>query len=389
MAEGRRVGRLPADTVGRPMRDIGLVGVPFSGKSTLFTALTRAGSHGGQANVAVVPVPDPRLPVLTEMERSKKTVARPGSLRRRPGRRLERPGSGEAPRGRRAGGRPPVLRRRRGPGAGARRGARRAAARRPRRRRERAREGREEGRGKPAVPRSTRCSEPRTRWTPRRPLRDAGLSERGVADTSRAIAPLTLKPEVVIANLEEGDGAARRARRRGGGLRVDRGRDRRDGPRGGPRAPRGVRRDRTRAGARDRGRLRALDLITFLTTGDDETRAWEVRRGATAPEAAGAIHTDLQRGFIRAEVICYDELVAAGSMDAAKAAGKVRVEGKDYVVARGRHPARPLRRVGVRRRRSPTRDTRDRSTSGTRRSRNHGPISDNLPWFAHGLSTVF
>src|ERR671930_2167118 len=56
------------------MRDIGLVGVPFSGKSTLFTALTRSGSHGGQANVAVVPVPDPRLAVLTEMERSRKTV---------------------------------------------------------------------------------------------------------------------------------------------------------------------------------------------------------------------------------------------------------------------------------------------------------------------------
>ena len=57
------------------VKDIGLVGVPFSGKSTLFTALTRAGSHGGQANMAVVPVPDPRLQVLTDMERSKKTVA--------------------------------------------------------------------------------------------------------------------------------------------------------------------------------------------------------------------------------------------------------------------------------------------------------------------------
>ena len=57
------------------MKDVGLVGVPFSGKSTLFTALTRAGSHGGQANVAVVSVPDPRLDVLTEMESSKKTVA--------------------------------------------------------------------------------------------------------------------------------------------------------------------------------------------------------------------------------------------------------------------------------------------------------------------------
>ena len=57
------------------MKDVGLVGVPFAGKSTLFTALTHAGSHGGQANVAVVPVPDPRLAVLTDMEGSRKTVA--------------------------------------------------------------------------------------------------------------------------------------------------------------------------------------------------------------------------------------------------------------------------------------------------------------------------
>jgi ribosome-binding ATPase YchF (GTP1/OBG family) len=80
---------------------------------------------------------------------------------------------------------------------------------------------------------------------------------------------------------------------------------------------------------------RALDLITFLTTGDDETRAWEVRRGAKAPEAAGVIHTDLQRGFIRAEVVSYDDLVGAGSWDAAKAKGLLRVEGKDYVIAEG------------------------------------------------------
>src|SRR5881396_3109426 len=57
------------------MKEVGLVGVAFSGRSTLFTALTRSGSHGGQANVAVVPVPDPRLAVLTEIERSRKTVA--------------------------------------------------------------------------------------------------------------------------------------------------------------------------------------------------------------------------------------------------------------------------------------------------------------------------
>ena len=80
---------------------------------------------------------------------------------------------------------------------------------------------------------------------------------------------------------------------------------------------------------------RSLDLITFFTTGEDESRAWEVKRGATAPEAAGAIHTDIQRGFIRAEVISYEELVAAGHWDKARAAAKIRVEGKDYVFKEG------------------------------------------------------
>ncbi|MGH2577215.1 MAG: DUF933 domain-containing protein, partial [Actinomycetota bacterium] len=80
---------------------------------------------------------------------------------------------------------------------------------------------------------------------------------------------------------------------------------------------------------------RALDLITFLTTGEDETRAWEMRRGATAPEAAGVIHTDLQRGFIRAEVVRYEDLVEAGGWEAARARGRMRVEGKDYVVQEG------------------------------------------------------
>lgn len=80
---------------------------------------------------------------------------------------------------------------------------------------------------------------------------------------------------------------------------------------------------------------RSLDLITFFTTGEDESRAWEVRSGATAPEAAGAIHSDIQRGFIRAEVIGYNEIVEAGSWDAAKAKGLLRVEGKDYVFREG------------------------------------------------------
>jgi GTP-binding protein YchF len=78
-----------------------------------------------------------------------------------------------------------------------------------------------------------------------------------------------------------------------------------------------------------------LGLRTFLTTGDKESRAWTVRGGAHAPEAAGRIHSDLQRGFIRAEVIRWDDLLEIGSWQKAKQAGKLRVEGKDYEVQDG------------------------------------------------------
>jgi ribosome-binding ATPase len=78
-----------------------------------------------------------------------------------------------------------------------------------------------------------------------------------------------------------------------------------------------------------------LGRRTFLTTGDKESRAWTFRAGAKAPECAGVIHSDLQRGFIRAEVIRWDELLALGSWNAAKDAGKLRVEGKEYEVADG------------------------------------------------------
>ena len=80
---------------------------------------------------------------------------------------------------------------------------------------------------------------------------------------------------------------------------------------------------------------RLLDLITFFTAGEKESRAWEVRRGALAPEAAGVVHSDIQRGFIRAEIISYDDLVAAGSWNAAKARGVLRLEGKDYRMNEG------------------------------------------------------
>ncbi|MBL7501405.1 redox-regulated ATPase YchF [Frankia sp. CNm7] len=78
-----------------------------------------------------------------------------------------------------------------------------------------------------------------------------------------------------------------------------------------------------------------LGLQTYLTAGPKEARAWTIRKGATAPEAAGVIHTDFQRGFIKAEIVSFDDLMAAGSMAAARAAGKVRMEGKDYVMADG------------------------------------------------------
>ena len=315
------------------MRDIGLVGVPFSGKSTLFTALTRAGSHGGQANVAVVPVPDPRLPVLTEMERSKKTV--PAQVRF-----VDVPGGTSSAQGvakLRESDALAVVVRCFGPD---RKPAHELADVRGEllladlavveSALEKATK-RAKGKLGPEVDALQRAKDA---LDDERPLRHAELSEEELAHL-KAIAPLTLKPEVVVANLEEGEEPPAELEEAVGVYASIEAETAEMDP------------DEARAlleefGVSKPGLERliaagygALDLITFLTTGDDETRAWEVRRGATAPEAAGAIHTDLQRGFIRAEVISYDELVAAGSMDAAKGAGKVRVEWKDYVVREG------------------------------------------------------
>ena len=96
-----------------------------------------------------------------------------------------------------------------------------------------------------------------------------------------------------------------------------------------------------------------LGLISFLTSGEDECRAWTITNGTKAPQAAGKIHTDFERGFIRAEVVSFDDLMACGSMAAAKEKGLVRSEGKE------RHRAVPVQRV------SPNR----RPSCGTRRRR--------------------
>jgi GTP-binding protein YchF len=315
------------------MRDIGLVGVPFSGKSTLFTALTRAGSHGGQANVAVVPVPDPRLGVLTEMERSKKTVPAqvrfvdvPGGTSSAQGLAKLRESDALAVVVRCFGAdRVPALELADVRGellladlavveSALEKGLKRA-----------------KGRPGPDVHALQRAKDA---LDAERPLRDAGLDDQELAHL-KGISALTVKPEVVIANLEEGDEIpAELSDAVGVYASIEAETTEME--------PEEARALLEEFGVSEPGLERviaagygALDLITFLTTGDDETRAWELRRGARAPDAAGVIHTDLERGFIRAEVISYDELVAIGSMDAAKAAGKLRVEGKDYVVQEG------------------------------------------------------
>jgi ribosome-binding ATPase len=316
------------------VKDIGLVGLPFSGKSTLFTALTRTGSHGGQANHAVVPVPDARVGVLTEMERSRKTVHAqvgfvdvPGGIASAQGLAKLRETDALA-----------IVVRCFGPDA-------RPAAELTEVRAdllladqaviepamEKARK-RARGATTPEVEALDRANEALGAETP---LRDAKLEDADRHEL-KAIAPLTLKPEVVVANLEEGTDVPT------------------DLPEGAVAVYASIEAETAEMDLEEaralleefgvhepgldaviRAGYRAIDLITFLTTGEDETRAWEVRRGAKAPEAAAVIHTDLERGFIRAEVISYDDLVAAGSMEQAKARGQIRVEGKDYEVREG------------------------------------------------------
>ena len=90
--------------------------------------------------------------------------------------------------------------------------------------------------------------------------------------------------------------------------------------------------------ARDRfisAAYKLLDLISFLTVGPDEVRAWPIRRGTKAPQAAGKVHSDIERGFIRAEVVAYTDLTTAGSYAACRPLGQVRLEGKEYIVKDG------------------------------------------------------
>jgi GTP-binding protein YchF len=350
------------------MKDVGIVGLPQSGKTTLFNALTRAGAPAGgaagKASVAAVPVPDPRVEVLAELERSRKKVnvaarfvdvaglsAGTGLSAQGPG---GPGGSSLAPRYLGAlreadalamvlaawgeGGPDPVeaaaeltleltVADLESVAGGAEKAAKKARA----GVKDAALEADVLARARDLLERGT-------------PLRAADW-EAEEARVLRNFAPLTLKPALAVLNLAEADAAAATDRAAEAEAKL-----------GLPTVavaaaleaeaaelPPEDAADLLAGYGVERGGLdqvvgaawRLLDLLTFLTTGEDETRAWEVRRGATAPEAAGRIHSDLQQGFIRAEVIGYDDLVAAGGWDAARSKGLLRTESRSYVVREG------------------------------------------------------
>jgi GTP-binding protein YchF len=319
------------------MKDIGIAGLPYSGKSTLFTALTRSGSAGGRSNQAVVDVPDERVAVLTDLESSKKTVAAkvrfvdvPGGLTAQgiaefrttdalcivvrafggdadPVKDL---GSVEAEL---------ILADLASIESGVDKARKKA-------------KGSAEAKAEVVV-----LERAQALLEEEKPLRDGDFTDPSDLKLLKGYGPLTLKPWIVVANVEEGGelpaGLPDHAVAISASLESEV---------AGVEDPEEAKELLAGFGVEElgldlviRSSYRALDLITFLTTGEDETRAWEVRKGAKAPEAAGAIHSDLERGFIRAEVVGYDELVEAGGWDKAKANGKLRVEGKDYTVSEG------------------------------------------------------
>jgi ribosome-binding ATPase len=270
------------------MKDIGIVGLPFSGKTTLFNALTRAGvpagGAAGRANLAAVAAAADLVLELTMADLA--SVA-----------------------------------------GGADKAGRRARA------------GVKEAALEAGV--LTRARDLLDQGTPLR----AATWQPEELKVLRNFAPLTLKPLLAVVNLGEEEAAEAAGRAAAveqalgmpavalpGALEAEAAEL---PPEDAAAYLREVGVERSGLDQVVAAAWRLLDLLTFLTTGEDETRAWEVRRGATAPEAAGRIHSDLERGFIRAEVIPYDDVVAAGGWDAARAKGLLRSEGRSYVVKEG------------------------------------------------------
>jgi hypothetical protein len=331
------------------MKTVGIVGLPGAGASTIFTALTAVeGSASQRTHQAVVPVPDERLDVLAKLHESKKMVS--ASLRFVEATGLVRRGA--------RGGAGTLSAELLGnlrecdallevvrafeTGEAAAPAADRADLEleltladltvidaKLERDTKAARSG--EADAKRLIPVLERAKGALDAGTP---LRDVGWAPEEYRDLV-TLAPLTLKPVVVLANAGEAGPSGELpagALVVAGALEAE--------VAGVP--PAEAAELLSSFGLTERGIDRViravyeqLDLVTFLTAGEKESHAWEVRRGATAPEAAGVIHTDFQRGFIRAEVVAYDALVAAGSWQQAKSKGLIRQEGKTYVVQEG------------------------------------------------------
>jgi GTP-binding protein YchF len=328
------------------VKQVGITGATYSGKTTFFDALTHSGSAGAKANVAVVPVPDERVDELARLHASKKRVYAQLKF-------LDPAGSSAQVLGalREADALAIVVR---AYGADADPAAElsdvalelaladlQALGGAAERAGKKARVGDKTAAAEAEVLRRASAT-----LEAGRPLRAERWEPEELA-LFRNYAPLTLKPALLVLNSEDetagdlGVRAAELARTLGPGCEGIAVPARLEAEVGGmdpDEAAELLAEFGVKVGALPAviaSAYRMLGLLTFLTTGEDESRAWEVRRGATAPEAAGVIHSDLQRGFIRAEVVSYEAVVAAGSWDAAKAAGRLRVEGKDYVVAEG------------------------------------------------------
>jgi GTP-binding protein YchF len=316
------------------MKDVGIVGLPYSGKTTLFVALTRAGSAGGRSHQAVVDVPDERVEVLAELEKSKKVAHAKVRFVDVPGG-LTAQGISEY---RQADALAIVVR---AFGDDAK----------PASDLEQVRaellladlasfesgveKARKKARGSAEAKRELDVLERAMQMLENEQLLRDGEFDENELKFLRGYGALTLKPWVVVANVDESGAGAELPE---GAIAISAALESEVAGMEDAEAAElltGFGIEESGLGRVVRAGYTALDLITFLTTGEDETRAWEVRRGAKAPEAAGVIHSDLERGFIRAEVVPYDILIKEAGWDAAKRAGQLRVEGKDYVVAEG------------------------------------------------------